>query len=230
MDKGLVAVAIACISMLAFFVGYQMLVAHSPGDNPADSSEIVYVELLGNSITVSSPSRAVVNCSKITIGSSGTYKISGSLTDGQIVVYTQDDGPVNLIFDSVTINCSTNSPICVLDAEEAVIFLEANTQNSVGDGLSYFYDNPNEDEPNAAIFSKSDLTFSGEGSLRVIGNYNDGIASKDGLVIESGTITVQSVDDGIRGRDYIIVKGGSINLNVGGDGLRSDKGGNATLG
>jgi len=230
MDKGLAAVAIACISMLAFFVGYQMLVAHSPGDNPTDSSEIVYVELQGNSITVSSPSRAVVNGSRMTIGSSGTYKISGSLTDGQIVVYTQDDGPVKLIFNGVTINCSTSSPICVLDAEEAVIFLEANTQNFVGDGLSYVYDNPNEDEPNAAIFSKSDLTLSGEGSLRVIGNYNDGIASKDGLIIQSGTITVQSVDDGIRGRDYIIVKGGNIDLNVGGDGLKSDNAENATLG
>jgi len=216
--------------MLSFFVGYQLLVAHFPSDNPTDSSEIVYVELQGNSITVSSPSRAVVNGSRMTIVSSGTYKISGSLTDGQIAVYTQDDGPVNLIFNGVTINCSTSSPISILDAEEAVIFLEANTQNFVGDGASYVYDSPNEDEPNAAVFSKSDLTFSGEGSLRVIGNYNDGIASKDGLVIQSGTITVQSVDDGIRGRDYIIVKGGSINLNVGGDGLKSDNAENSTLG
>jgi len=86
------------------------------------------------------------------------------------------------------------------------------------------------DEPNAAVYSRSDLTISGSGSLTVDANYNDGVASKDGLTIESGTIAVSSVDDGIRGRDYIVVKGGVLNLDVAGDGLKSDNSENATLG
>ena len=61
---------------------------------------------------------------------------------------------------------------------------------TVSDGKSYVFANPTEDEPNAAIFSKADLTIYGGGSLTVTGNFNDGIASKDGLIIASGTIAV----------------------------------------
>jgi hypothetical protein len=79
-----------------------------------------------------------------------------------------------------------------------------------------------EDEPNAAIFSMADLTISGTGSLAVEGNYQDGITSKDGLVIAGGRIAVRSSDDGIRGKDYIIVQGGAISVDAQGDGLTSD--------
>ena len=39
------------------------------------------------------------------------------------------------------------------------------------------------------------------GGLTVSGNFNDGIASKDGLIIAGGVIQVTAVDDGIRGKD-----------------------------
>src|SRR5512137_882877 len=101
MDKGLVVVAIACISMLAFFVGYQRFATDLPNVEPVDnggdveddvwdSSMIVNVELKGDSIAVSSSRPATVNGSTVTIKSAGTYNITGSLTDGQIVVYTKD--------------------------------------------------------------------------------------------------------------------------------------------
>lgn len=80
---------------------------------------------------------------------------------------------------------------------------------------------PEGDEPDAAIFSKSDLTINGNGSLSVDANYNDGIKSKDELIILSGTITVDSVDDGIIGKDSISLQGGTVVVNAGGDGLKS---------
>ncbi len=55
----------------------------------------------------------------------------------------------------------------------------------------------------------ADLTITGTGALTVDGNQDDGIASKDGLVILDGTITVDAVDDGIRGKDYLVVTGGT---------------------
>ena len=54
------------------------------------------------------------------------------------------------------------------------------------------------------------------------GNAYDGITSKDGLVIESGTITVDAVDDGIRGKDRLEINGGTIDVTAGGDGIKSD--------
>jgi hypothetical protein len=236
MDKGLVIVTIVCIAMLAFFVGYQLSIGGSPNDRPTadaddwDSSIIVDLTLKGDSIEVSESEPVAIEGSRVTILFGGTYKITGSLSDGQIAVYTDDEDPVRLILNGVNINCSTSAPISIMDAEEACIILADGTENFVGDTATYVYGDPSEDEPNAVVFCKSDLTIMGNGVLNVVGNYNDGIASKDGLVIQSGTVNVRSVDDGIRGRDYIVVKSGVLDLEVGGDGLKSDNPENATLG
>ncbi len=193
-----------------------------PEDYVWDDSQVVDIALNSNSITVNPPSGATVSGSKVTITSVGNYRIHGTLTNGQVVVNTQDIGTVRLLLNGVNIDCSTSAPIYIMDANKTIIILEGTTQNQVADDVSYVLDNPAEGEPNAAIFAKCDLTISGSGTLRVDANYNDGIASKDGLIIQSGTLIVDSVDDGIRGRDYIIVKNGNLNLNVDGVGLKSD--------
>ena len=86
------------------------------------------------------------------------------------------------------------------------------------------------DEPNAALFSTADLTIAGNGALTVTGNYNDGIASKDGLLIAGGTITVTAADDGVRGKDYLVVEGGNLSVEAQGDGLKADNAEDATQG
>ena len=72
------------------------------------------------------------------------------------------------------------------------------------------------------FLAKTNLSIYGDGTLTVKGNYNDGITSKDGLIISSGNISVSSADDGIRGKDYLVIKSGTININAGGDGIISD--------
>jgi len=185
-----------------------------------DPSGAVQIKLNGDFITVSPSNGATVASSTVTITSAGTYRISGSLTDGQIVVNTNDK-EVTLILDGVNVHCSNNSPIYVESAKDVYIILEENTNNYVSDGAAYVLAT-GESEPNAAIFSKSDLKISGDGSLTVDANYNDGIASKDELKIEDCTITVTSVDDGIRGKDSIEIEDATLTLDVGGDGLKSD--------
>jgi hypothetical protein len=193
-----------------------------PEDYVWNNSEVINIVLNGNSIIVNPSGNVTVNGTKATILSAGTYRITGTLTDGQIVVNTQDEGTVRLIFSGVNIGCSTNAPLYIMNAHKTVLVLEENSENRASDGANYVLNNSEEDEPNAAIFSKSDLTIFGNGTLVVDANYNDGIASKDGLLIKSGTINVESVDDGIRGRDYLVVKNGNINLTVDGVGLKSD--------
>jgi hypothetical protein len=186
-----------------------------------DSSDVVQIALNGNSITADGEG-VTVDGSKATITAAGTYSISGTLADGQIIVDTEDEDVVRLILSGANISSSTSAPIYVASAEEAIIILADGTENYVSDGASYVFEDAEEDEPNAAIFSKSDLTIYGDGSLTVAGNYNDGIASKDGLIITSGQITVNAVDDGIRGKDYLVVQAGTITVNAQGDGLKSD--------
>ena len=184
-----------------------------------DSSSVVPIVLDRDSISVQGTG-ATADGSTVTIGSAGTYSISGSLADGQIIVNTEDEGVVRLILNGVDVNNSTGAAINVTGADKVVIVLADNTDNYVSDGDTYTLMDPETDEPNAAIFSSADLTLSGTGSLTVDGSYNDGIASKDGLIIAGGTLTVHAVDDGIRGKDYLIVQGSKITVDAGADGLK----------
>ncbi len=94
------------------------------------------------------------------------------------------------------------------------------TTNTLVDGKTYA--NQVDEEPNATLFAKEDLTIKGNGALVVTGNLNDGISTKDDLIIESGNITVTATDDGIRGKDSLTVKSGTYKITSGGDALKSD--------
>ena len=143
---------------------------------------------------------------------------------------TKDTGTVKLVLNGATIASSTSAPIYVKSAKETVIVLADGSQNRVSDGSKYVLEDAASDEPNAAIFSKDDLAVCGAGSLTVEANYNDGIASKDGLVITGGSITVKAADDGLRGKEYVIVKDGTITITAKGDGLKADEADDASMG
>ena len=195
--------------------------SHDSSDDYAwDSSGEISVLLNDNSIVCDTTSVSI-NGSTITITSAGTYNITGSLSNGQIIVDTEDEDIVRLILNGVTVTCSYNSPIYVRNAEKTMIVLQEGTQNYLTDGTTYTYEE-SDDDSNACIYSKDDLTIFGEGALTVTGNYNDGITGKDGLIIDSKLITVNTVDDGIRGKDYLIIKDGELTVTCGGDGLKSD--------
>ncbi len=185
--------------------------------------------LNGNSITVTGDG-VTVDGTKATVIAAGTYHVTGALADGQLAVNANTEGVVELILDGVNISNSTTAPICILSADEASIVLAAGSANYLSDPTTYVFENPEEDEPNAALFSYDRLTISGSGSLTVTGNYNDAIASKDELIITGGTITANAVDDGIRGKDYLFVTGGTITVVAGGDGLKSDNEEDTALG
>ncbi len=186
-----------------------------------DSTAVTTIALSDSGSTVTGEG-ATVSGSVVTITAAGNYSFSGTLTDGQIVVDSDDEDIVRVILNGVNISSTTSAPIFIANAEETMIVLADNSANVVSDAANYLYASADEDEPDAAIFSKSDLTIYGNGALTVNANFNDGIASKDGLVITSGTITVNAVDDGVRGKDYLVVENGSLTVNAGGDGLKSD--------
>jgi hypothetical protein len=200
-----------------------------PGDYLWNSADVVPVVLNESSISANTTGATVDGC-KITIISGGTYNFSGTLSNGQIIVNTTTKEIVRLILNGVSITNNNNSPIYIKNSKKTIIILSDNTENYLTDGSSYVLENTAIDEPNAALYSKSDLTIYGSGSLTINGKYNDGIASIDGLIIKSGSITVNSVDDGIRGKDYLILKDGKINVNAAGDGLKSDNAEDATKG
>ena len=197
--------------------------------NGSTTSGVTYINLQGSSIAVTG-SGATVSGSVVTITSAGTYSISGTLNDGQVIVDSSDEEDVELILNGVDITCSDSAPIYVASAENAVITLADDTQNYITDGTTYTYDSADTDEPDAAIFSNDDLKINGNGSLIVDANYNNGIASKDDLDINGGNITVTAVNHGIRGKDSVVVVDGTITVNAGGDGIQSNNDEDTTKG
>lgn len=163
---------------------------------------------------------AKVDGSTITITSAGTYRISGTLSDGQIIVDAKDQ-LVRLVLDGADITCTDSAPIYIADAKKAVIILADGTENKITDGADYLFADKEAEEPDAALFSKSDLTINGTGSLTIDANYKHGINSKDDLKILGGTLTVDAVSDGIRGKDCIALKTASITITAGSDGMQS---------
>ncbi|MFJ5956790.1 carbohydrate-binding domain-containing protein [Paenarthrobacter sp. NPDC092416] len=187
-----------------------------------DAASEVAVSLAdgGSKVTSSSSTGVAVDGNTVTISAAGTYRLSGSLSDGQIVVAAGDSDTVRIILDGVELGNPTGSPLVVQSTDEAIVYLEDGSTNTLTDATTYA--DQGEDAPNAALFSMADLTIAGPGSLTVNGKYNDGIVSKDGLVMASGKVTVDAVDDGIRGKDYTVLLDGTYDVTAGGDAVKAD--------
>lgn len=168
-----------------------------------------------------------VDGNKITISAGGTYRVSGKLSAGELVVAAGDD-VVRIVLDNATMTSSTGSAVDIRSANEVLLFLEDGTTNTLSDASSYA--DTGTDAANAAVYSLADLTIAGSGSLSVNGNYNDGIVTKDGLVLATGNVTVKAVDDGIMGKDYTVLLDGSYDVTAGGDGFKASNDSDANRG
>ncbi|EJF40993.1 PF14262 domain protein, partial [Actinomyces massiliensis F0489] len=194
-----------------------------------DASAATTITASGGSAEVSGSDagNVTVDGGTVTITGSGTYVVSGTL-DGQVVV-NADKADVRLVLAGASITNTGGPAIDIQDAGSAVMVLAEGTTNTLADGSAYA--DTSEDAATAALFSSDTLTITGTGSLNVTGSYNDGISSKNGLVITGEpTITVDAVDDGVRGKDYLLVSSGSLTVSAGGDGLKSSEDNDETKG
>ena len=154
----------------------------------------------------------------LTITKAGTYKLSGEY-QGQIKVETADSDAVRLVFDNANITNSSGAALNVVNADEVILYSASGTTNTISDGADYTA--TGENDPDAVVYSKADLTIAGEGTLKVNGNHEDGIHTSDGLVIASGTLEVNAANTGIKGKDYVDILGGTINVTAQQDGIKS---------
>ena len=175
----------------------------------------------GSSITVNGTG-VTVDENIVTITQGGTYSLSGTLDDGQVIVNAGDLDQVEILLNGVHLTSSTSAPIYVMNADKTTLTLVEGTESVITDAESYVYEDATVDEPNAAIFSKDDLKINGTGSLIVNANYNNGIASKDDLDIKNGDITINAVNNRLKGKDSIEIDNGTFVINSGGDAIKSD--------
>lgn len=188
----------------------------------------------------------------ITITQGGTYRISGTLSYGQIAIDAGDD-TVTLILDGVDITCTVAPAIIfysvwesgdsstvttdISDEAGANIIIADDSVNYVqGSYVAKIYETGTTSKLHkydGAIYSKMSMIISGEtdgtGVLYVTAE-NEGIDSELHLTINSGNIYVDSQDDGINtnedGISVTEINGGLLVINGGlgteGDGIDSN--------
>lgn len=201
-------------------------VSHESSDDYTwDASTELLITLEQTTITTTSAD-VLISGSTATIQKGGNYRVQGTLSNGELIVDAKDE-TIRLILDGAAITNSGGPAILVENSAKTVVCLSSGSSNQLTDGATY---TNTSDDPNAALYSKSDLSIFGEGNLIVKGNYQDGISSKDGLILNSGNIQVTASDDGIRGKDFIIEENANVIVNSGGDAIKSDNEGGSNVG
>ncbi len=195
-----------------------------------EESDSVKISLSDDSTTVSSGSSdnsstddtvdgVTVDGNVITITSGGTYIISGTLSEGQLVV-DADDEKVQLVLDNADITCATSAAIYVKSAGKTFITLAEDSENILMNTAEFeAIDDNNID---AVIFSKDDLTLNGSGTLTINSENGHGIVSKDDLKITGGTYNITAASHALSGKDSVRIAGGTFNLVSGKDGIHSE--------
>ena len=156
----------------------------------------------------------------VTITKGGTYVLSG-VFNGQILIDAGKEELVHLVLAGAQMTCTDSAAIYGVQSDKIVITLQDGTANQIEDGETYVYETAEEEEPNAAIFSKDDLTINGTGSLIVQGNYEDAIGTKDDLLIVSGNYQIDAVEDGVQGKDSLTILNGTFIITAGNDALKA---------
>lgn len=159
---------------------------------------------------------------EVKITKAGSYVFSGTWNDGQILVDIGKESEAVLVLDGVNITNTKSAPIYIKSAEKVKIELADGKDNVLTDAEFYEFENPQDNKPNACIYSRDDITIKGSGSLTVNANFNNGIGTSNDLKITGGNITVKAFNNGLKGNDSVTISGGNIDITAEADGIKVD--------
>ena len=158
--------------------------------------------------------------SKISIIKAGTYIISGSTSDGSITVDVADTDKVQIVLNGVSITSKTSAALYVKSADKVFITTVKGTENTLANGGTF--EAIDDNKIDGAVFSKSDITFNGEGTLIIKSPAGHGIVGKDDVKVTSGIYNITASSHGMDVNDSIRIANATINITAGKDGLHCD--------
>lgn len=184
-----------------------------------DESNAVNIKLSGSSAKASSEDGVSIDGGKITITKEGTYIVTGSLSDGQIVVEADDTAKVQIVLNGASITSKTSAAIYVKSADKVFVTTAKGTENTLANGGSFTADG--DTNIDGAVFGKDDITFNGSGSLTVESPAGHGIVGKDDIKLAGGTITINAARHGVQANDSVRIADATINIEAGKEGIES---------
>ncbi len=192
-----------------------------------DAADAVVITLNGS--TASADSDTVrISGSSVTITAAGTYLISGTLNNGSITVNANKEDKVQLVLNGASISSDTFAALYVFQADKVFVTLADGTVNRLSNGGSFIQIDDN--EVDAVVFSKDDITFNGKGTLYISSPAGHGIVGKDEVTITGGVYEIAAAKHAVRAKDSIAIAGGSFNLTAGEDGLHAENSDDNSLG
>lgn len=198
-------------------------------DNRSEYSESDSINIVFNGESIECNSSAVkIDGTTVTVTKDGTYVFSGTLNDGMIIVNTAETDKPQLVFNGVNINSSSSAAVYILEADKVFITLSEGSENSLSNGGEFVA--IDENDIDAVVFSKQDLTFNGNGTLNVTSPAGHGIVSKDDLVFTGGVYNVTTASHGIDANDSIRISDSVFTVDAGKDGIHAENNDDASLG
>lgn len=182
------------------------------------SSELFTQKDLAQDVNLTNATKYTVSDGEnITITSTGTYLISGTAENVTIYVEAKDSDKVQIVLENLFI---TNEGVPVIYVKTAdKVFITSSESNTLKVTGTFSKDENN--NLNAVIFSKQDITFNGTGTLTIESSKN-GITGKDDIKITGGVYNIKATAVAIRANDSIRIADGTLNIIAGTDGLHSE--------
>lgn len=143
-----------------------------------------------------------VNQGAVTITKGGEYSLSGILNDGMI--YIDTDQIVKLVLNGVSITGRQGPALYCTKAKSLYIESPEGTVNSFSSEV--------DDEEKAAIYSLSDIHFTGSGSLFVESKSGIGISTPASIYYSNTEMTMNAPTFGFRSDGIIHVYSGTLKI------------------
>lgn len=164
----------------------------------------------------------------VTITEEGTYILSGTLSNGMIIVDAEDTDKIQIVLNGVEITSAQSAAIYVRSADKVFLTTASGSDNILTNGGTYTTIDDNNID--AVIFSKDDLTLNGAGTLRIKAGAGHGVVSKDDLVLTSGTYDITAASHGLSGKDSVRILSGTFTITSGKDGIHASNTDDSSLG
>lgn len=180
-----------------------------------DESEAETITLNGSSAETSAASGVSIDGSTITISAEGVYIVSGTLSDGQIIVEADDAAKVQIVLKNASITSSTSAALYVKSADKVFVTTAEGTENTLANGGSFTADG--DTNIDGAVYAKDDITFNGSGSLTITSPAGHGVVGNDDIKFGGGTYTITASAHGVKANDSARFAESDVTITAGAD-------------
>lgn len=161
-----------------------------------------------------------------TITEAGTYFITGTAENAQVVVDAAEDAKVQLVLDGLTVT-NDAQPVLYIKSADKVFVTTTDSENALSVTGAFTADG--ETNTDAVIFSKEDLVLNGTGTL-TISSTDNGVSCKDDLKITGGAYVISCASDALEANDSISIADGDFTITAGKDGMHCENDEDLSLG